>query len=242
MHLSFKVILILLFLVIAMIAFYGWRFYRLIKISETIIVRTIPYTLSWSASGVSLLVLGDSTAVWVGADNLDDSIAALLTKRVGATRVEHHWVSWAIVADVKDQVAEIEKQEYDYILLQIWGNDMTRFHNLATVAVEYEALIASLPRHKILIVTSCGNLWGAQIFPHIMGYIYEYVSRSYHTKFAEIVTRYGGIYVDLFDERRADPFIASPEIYLAADLFHPSSIGYRYWFTKIETKLWEKEK
>lgn len=237
-----KILSGLLIVTIVVVAFYGIRFYRLVQVSKGIIARTTPYTLSWNTGWVSLLVLGDSTAVWVGADNPDDSIAGLLAKHIGATRVEHHWVSWAVVADVRDQVAELAEQEYDYILLQIWGNDMTRFHDLHKIAIEYETLIASLPKHKILIVTSCGNLWGAQIFPRIIGYIYEDISRSYHAKFAEIVTRHGGIYVDLFDERPVDPFIVSPEIYLAADLFHPSSTGYRYWFTKVEMRLWEKGK
>jgi lysophospholipase L1-like esterase len=114
---------------------------------------------------------------------------------------------------------------------------MTRLHSLDTVAKDYEKLIESLPKHKTLIVMSCGNLGGAKIFPSIIGRLYERISRRYHAKFAEIVTRYGGVYIEIFDERSVDPFIREPEVYLAADLFHPSSTGYKYWFTKVEAKL-----
>ena len=63
MHIYIKLSLLLLVLTLAVTAFYGWRFSRLVKVSEGIMARTTPYTLSGSASGVSLLILGDSTAV-----------------------------------------------------------------------------------------------------------------------------------------------------------------------------------
>ncbi len=63
MHIYLKLFLSLLSLAILIIAFYGYRFYRLMKVSESIMAHTTPYTLAGSASGVSLLVLGDSTAV-----------------------------------------------------------------------------------------------------------------------------------------------------------------------------------
>lgn len=118
---------------------------------------------------------------------------------------------------------------------------MTRFHDLDTVARDYESLIVSLPKHKYLIVMSCGNLGGAQIFPSMVGYFYERISRSYHAKFAEIVSRHSGIYIEIFDEREDDPFIREPQIYLAPDLFHPSSTGYKYWFTKVEKSLKDRK-
>ena len=114
---------------------------------------------------------------------------------------------------------------------------MTRLHRLSRVAPEFEALIENLPKHRRLIVLTCGNLGGAGIFPRVIGYIYEHISRTYHAKLREIVTKHGGIYVDLFDERGSDPFIREPKIYLAPDYFHPSSRGYEYWFAKVEAEI-----
>lgn len=114
---------------------------------------------------------------------------------------------------------------------------MTRLHNLDSVAKDYENILKLLPKHQRLIVMSCGNLGGAKIFPSIIGRLYERVSRSYHARFSEIVTRYGGVYIQIFDERAVDPFIREPQVYLAADLFHPSSIGYRYWFSKLVNQV-----
>ena len=58
-----NVLLTLFLILIGIIAFYGYRLYRLMKISEGIVARTVPYSLSGSTGGISLLVLGDSTAV-----------------------------------------------------------------------------------------------------------------------------------------------------------------------------------
>lgn len=235
-----KILFLILLIVVLIVGWYGYRFYRLLRISEGIIARTNAYSLPGS-SGTTLLVLGDSTAVGVGAENPEESIAWQLSKYINAWEVENQWVSWAIVSDVASQIVLTRKKEYDYILLQIGGNDMTRLHDLMQVSRDYESLIENLPRHKYLIITSCGNLGGAQIFPRFIGYIYERVSRSYHTKFKEIVTRHGGIYVDIFDERAVDPFIREPNLYLAADLFHPSSLGYKYWFSKVTAQIWFHE-
>ncbi len=232
-----KILLLIILALMITIGSYGYRFYLLLRISEGIIAQTIPYSLPWSSSGVSLLVLGDSTAVGVWADHPEESIAWQLAKYIRATRVENQGVSGWVVAWVASQVALTKEKEYDYILLQIGGNDMTRLHDLEDVAKDYENLIISLPKHKKLIVMSCGNLGGAKIFPSIIGRIYERISRSYHTKFKEIVTLHGGIYIEIFDEREVDPFIREPEIYLAPDLFHPSSAGYKYWFTKVRAQI-----
>jgi hypothetical protein len=58
-----KILIVILALFIAILAFYGYRFSRLVKVSEGIIARTTPYSLSGGTEGKSLLVLGDSTAV-----------------------------------------------------------------------------------------------------------------------------------------------------------------------------------
>lgn len=235
-----KIFLLILLSLIIVAGWYGYRFYRLLRISEDIMARTHAYSLVWR-SGTTLLVLGDSTAVGVGAENPEESIAWQLSKYIRASEVENQWVSWAIVSDVARQVALARAKEYDYILLQIGGNDMTRLHDLMKVSKDYESLISSLPKHKYLIVMSCGNLGGARIFPRFIGYIYERISRSYHAKFREIVIWYGGIYIDIFDERAVDPFIRNPGSYLAADLFHPSSLGYEYWFSKVTAQIWPQK-
>ncbi len=49
-----------------------------------------------------------------------------------------------------------------------------------------------------------------------------------------LVEKYNGDYIQLFVERETDPFVLEPEKYLAEDVFHPSSLGYAEWFSKIE--------
>ena len=62
------------------------------------------------------------------------------------------------MTDMPAQLKKIEEKEYDYILLQIGGNDMVQLHNVDRVSAEFENILKSLPKRKKLIVTSCGNL------------------------------------------------------------------------------------
>ncbi len=231
---SFSKILIILAAIIAIIVVYEiCRVFYYIHISIWLVASAEPYTLSGSSNWLSVLVLWDSTAVGVGATTRQDSIPGRLAKYVGATRVENHAISGATVADVGSQLAQVEKKEYDYILLQIGANDMVAFHSLEIVSRDYEVLLKSLPKAKKLIVLSCGNLGGAKIFPKIMGIYYEAISRNYHAKFRTIVENHGGVYVDIFEEPSVDPFVLQPDVYLAKDYFHPSSVGYAHWFEKL---------
>ncbi len=234
---SVQVLPILISIFILCIIYYGYRTYWFIQISRVIVSHTQSYSLTGSHQWISLLILGDSTAVGVGADHSADSIAGRLAKYVGVTRVENHGVSWAIVRDIVAQLAKVEKQEYDYILLQIWGNDMVRFHDLSEISREFEQILNHLPKSKTLIVQSCGNLGGASIFPRIMSAIYENISRSYHAQLWALVAKHWGIYIDLFEERSIDPFVLQPDIYIAADHFHPSSIWYGHWFDKLTIQI-----
>lgn len=52
-----NILLALFFILIGIIAFYGYRFYRLMKLSEGIVARTVPYSLTGSTDSISLLVL-----------------------------------------------------------------------------------------------------------------------------------------------------------------------------------------
>lgn len=223
--------------IIAIWGSYFIRFKKLSAISSWIIQNTKAYYLEKNAEGPSILVLGDSTAVWIWAQHPNESTAGLLSEHLQASYVENNWVSWALIEDVFSQIQKAKRSQYDYILLQIWGNNMTRFHSLEKTLPQFEKLLQALPPYTHLIVQSCGNLGWAKIFPWFIGIFYERVSRKYNTAFEDMTQKYNGIYVSLFDERELDPYIQKPHIYLAADLFHPSSQGYAYWFEKLVKKL-----
>ena len=225
--------IIILLLIAIVIVYEIGRIYYYIRISAWLVTEARPYILTGSHDWISLLVLWDSTAVGVWADTPSDSIAGRLAKYIGATRVENHGVSWAIVVDVDSQLVQVEQEEYDYILLQIGANNMVALHNLGVVSRDYELLLKNLPKTKQLIVFSCGNLGWAKLFPRIIGALYERISRQYHAKLSNIVANHWGIYVNLFEERSVDPFVLEPDIYLAADYFHPSSSWYGIWFNKL---------
>jgi lysophospholipase L1-like esterase len=60
----------------------------------------------------------------------------------------------------------------------------------------------------------------------------DWRSRQMHHIVREAAEQHGLVYVDLFHEYDADPFVSQPELN-ASDGLHPSDAGYRAWFDAL---------
>ena len=119
---------LVLLIVVVYVGYEYFRIQNLIQVSAGLVAEVRPYE---NATGtVSVLVLGDSTAVGVGSPS-DESVAGRLGEYLHAS-VENHAVSGAVTADLPGQIAKAQKQHYDLILIQIGANDIIRFHSPAT--------------------------------------------------------------------------------------------------------------
>ena len=85
-------------------------FYSKIKISKELVDKTISYKKSGSDFSKKLLVLGDSTAVGVGAGSPEQSIPGRLAGRLDFTYVENHAVSGATIKDLSNQINKISQK------------------------------------------------------------------------------------------------------------------------------------
>jgi lysophospholipase L1-like esterase len=184
-----------------------------------------------------LLVLGDSTAVGVGAAKPEDSIAGLTSTYINATYVENYAVSGATTSDVFSQLEHAKLSTYDTILLQVGGNDIIRFHDVATTAKELSNLLQQLPESKHVYITSVGNVGDATFFPFFIRPFHDSLNIKYHTAFAKIAKQHGATYINLNQQSQTARFIAEPKTYYASDGLHPSSDGYRLWFEIISPFL-----
>lgn len=226
----------ILLLIGALCVYPAYSFLRKVRISSGLIERAIPYQLA-GERGVSVLVLGDSTAVGVGAENQKDTLAALLSDRVHATQLDNFAVSGARVRDLAHQVQNIRKEKYNYILIGIGGNDVIRFGNAKNAARHLSVILSGLPVHDRLIVYMAGNVGATQLFPKVMNPQYRNRSLRFHSEFSTVVSGAGGTYVNLYSPPETDPFLKHPELYLAKDGLHPSSAGYKLWFERISAAL-----
>ena len=213
------------------------RYY--IYISKNLIKKTVVFSNESSSTAQSLLILGDSTAYGVGAFQSEDSLPALVAFQMGATYIENHGVSGAKIEDLHEQLQQIKKDNYNLILIQIGANNIVARDSAEKESKKLEVEIKELQKlSKRIIFLSAGNLGGAPAIPFLFRPYYRNLTLTYHKEFQALSDRIGIIYVNLYEDPTVDPFVLQPQIYFAEDKFHPSSEGYKYWFSKVEKYLY----
>lgn len=212
--------------------------HKKLQVSKKLIHAATPYSLSSNDLSKTLLVLGDSTAVGVGARSASDTVPAKVSHLFHSTYVENYAISGAVVADLTKQIANAKQKKYDVILVQIGANDMIRFRNADATTKELENILENLKeKSATIILLSAGNLGGAPLIPHPFRKIYTNLNLRYHANFEEMSKRLGIIYVNTYSDPSVDPFMLNPQKYFAGDSFHPSSDGYEIWFEKVKQKI-----
>ncbi len=232
-----KIFLILLAIAVIAVLLFVWISLRKVQISEALMASTEPFQMQSDNFKKTMLVLGDSTGVGVGATRPEESVPGLVAKEVGATYVENQAVSGAQVPDVQGQIGKTKLPHYAYIVLQVGANDVTHFHDIEEVSTMLKDALVALPPHDHLVVLMAGNVGAASAFPWFIKPYYTKQTLRYHAAFADIVSKAGGRYVDLYIDPKIDPFVREPKVYLAIDGFHPSSAGYALWFERIKQIL-----
>ena len=209
-----------------------------IHISKGLIKDAVKFSNESSDLSQSLLVLGDSTAYGVGASKKEDSLPALVAHQIAATYVENHSVSGAKIEDLQDQIKQIQKGSYNLILIQIGANNIVARDKVTEESVILEKEIRVLQKlSKKIIFLSAGNLGGAPAIPFLFHPYYKNLTLAYHKEFQDLSDRTGVTYVNLYEDPSVDPFVLHPQLYFAKDKFHPSSVGYKYWFSQVEKYL-----
>ena len=122
----FMIIGILSFVIVLQIAFSLFELKKTTAISMQLIGKTTPFQLVTANAEFPVLVLGDSTAVGVGANQMSESLPALFAQHVRATQVENYASSGTTVRELSSQIAHAKRSHYQYILVQIGANDVTK--------------------------------------------------------------------------------------------------------------------
>ncbi len=199
--------------------------------------ETVPFEQISSDYAKTLLVLGDSTAVGVGASKPEESVAGRLAAHLGATYVENRAASGAATEDLKVQMDHAARRTYDVILIQIGGNDIIMLRSAKKSASALDLALMELPEAKQVYLMSAGNVGGATTFPLLVRVFHTWSTKAFHSWFTKVAKRRGITYVNLYEPRSRDLFISESGRYLSADGLHPSSEGYALWFEKLRTYL-----
>ncbi len=215
------------------------RTQQLIKVGEKMAAETVAYTRHVGDPAFTILFIGDSTAVGVGASTPEKSIAGLVANRYPDSEIVNNGVSGAKAVDVLEQIKQIDTS-YDLMMIHVGGNDVVRFTSLDDFRNSIRTIL-ELAKQKApqVLLTSTGNVGTVTLFPAPTRWIFDRRSRSIREILIDEVARAGeGVrYTDLFRERPQDPFAEDPKAYYAKDQFHPSDAGYADWFSLMDVQL-----
>ncbi len=235
-----KIVLILLTLVLLYGVYEAIRVYSLSNKSRELIVSASAFARE---NGVrSMLVLGDSTAVGVGALP-EDSVAGRLAILLDAT-VENYAVSGARVVDIIAQIEKSKKETYDLVLIQAGANYITHGTALADVRAELEKTLskaASLSGR--VVVLTAGKVGDAPLIPWFARKFLNQRTAKVRDVFIETTARHNAVYVDIYAHELN--FSSDIPRFYAPDQFHLSGDGYGEWFSIVREyveKAWPELK
>lgn len=209
--------------------------------SGSLVRLSAPYVTSNKGNGPSILVVGDSTGVGTGAARPEDSVAGRLAEALEASSVVNLAVNGAKIKDAVVQLQSLPAESaFDLVLIQAGGNDVLRFTSKVQLQQDTEsALREAKLRGKRVVAMSSGNVGLAPLFFWPLSFVYDRQTRAAREIFKAETARQGVSYVDLFKEKKDEPFSADPKRYYAKDFLHPSSEGYRLWFEELQSVLKE---
>lgn len=226
--------------VLAVLLWIAWTALNLFmraRIATVMMAEAVPYEALTTDFAKTLLILGDSTGVGSGAVRPEESIAGRLAPFIGATYVENQAKNGAAVEDLSTQIQHIRLSHYDFILIQIGGNDILAFHSAKKMAYMLDKIMDTLPDAGKIVLVSAGNVGGATLIPLVARPLYTYMTLRVHKEFGKLAKKRGITYVNLFIPPSKDPFVKDPGRYLSPDGLHPSSEGYEFWFEQIKRAL-----
>jgi len=201
--------------------------------------RTIPFESSPKKPEGHFLVIGDSLASGVGAEDFHNSVAGRLVRDYPTMHISNRGQNGSKLLDIVHTLPQLEEQFFDMIILQIGGNDILAYTSPQDVEVHLKKILSTLKKisnnHVVLVgplnVASSELFW----FPFTMLFsarsnmmrdIFYRISKSSHVPF-----------VDLYRARFHDPFAKNRALYFAKDKIHPSDEGYSYIYNRIKDTI-----
>ena len=193
--------------------------------------RSQAYQQTPAQATVRLLVVGDSTAVGTGASDAAHSVAGLMGQTYPKLAIENRAFNGAQHADVLQQLQRGGR--FDIVLVQAGGNDVIRLRDLQDLTADVQRVTqAAKQLAPLVVLMPCGNVGNAPFFFAPVSWWMTNRARELHRIVSGVAQQQGAVYVGLFHERDADPFVKDPSLN-ANDGLHPSDGGYAVWWQRL---------
>ena len=226
-------------ILVIFLTYQAYRTWKFIDIGKGLAAKAVPFERVDKNAESSILIIGDSTVVGTGASDPTQSIAGRVGEVFPESSIVNMGTNGAKTVDLIPKLRDLESR-YDLIMIHIGGNDVVRFTSYEQVkdSIEEVLRLAKTKSDRVTI-TSTGNVGTALLLPFGSRWIFEKRTRRVRDIFMKAARDLDVTYIDLFREKKEDPFHQNPSVYYASDLFHPSNAGYDSWFIRIGTALEE---
>ena len=192
------------------------------------------------SQGYSMLVLGDSTGVGVGACHPEESTAGRLGAEFPDADIVNVSRSGARVCDTLAQASQWigMKRRFDLAVLHVGANDIVRATSREKLASDCDALLAELKQvADRLIWLGPANVGLAPLFPLPYSWLLAARSRAAATIFANSAAKHGAAFVDFCGSEHGQHLRRGGRQHFAVDGFHPSSSTYGHGYSAIRAAI-----
>lgn len=190
------------------------------------------------AEVLRFVVLGDSTAAGLGAEDPSGAYATVLAERLARernVRVELTvlGISGARVGDVlNEQVPAVGGLQPDLVFVGIGANDVTHLTPLSRIEDEMTMVVERLQETGAAIVVAGAPDMRATAWHQPLRWLAGIRGDQVAAAIEQVGHDQGVGVVELAEE--TGPFFeADPRAHFSSDEFHPSALGYRRWADAI---------
>lgn len=189
-----------------------------------------------SEGPLRLVVIGDSTAVGVGAGSKRKSYPAILAARVGVHRpielsvLGRPGLRWQHVAALLSDAAAMDN---DIVLIGVGGNDAIHLTPLPRLRAAVAAALDELRRARATVLVVLGPRFDSPAVPRPLRDVVAARCRAVNRAITRVASARGINVVDT-ESVIGDAFARDPDRLYSDDRFHPSAAGYELWAGAIE--------
>lgn len=191
------------------------------------------YKKSYGGKPIQLLMLGDSIAAGLGAEEPNGTPGARLAKKLGKTakrpvRLTTGAVVGSETSRVMEQLERLpETYHADVAVLVVGGNDVIHRVPISESAKQLAEIIATLREQGVpVVVGTCPDIGALRAVPQPLRALGSRVSRQLGAAQSQAALEAGAYVVNLSKVVRPF-FITNPDEMFSLDRFHPSTLGYR---------------
>jgi lysophospholipase L1-like esterase len=204
-----------------------------IRFSRRLVAQTVPAQSSPECCRSTIVVAGDSTAFGVGALPAE-STAGRIASAFPNARVINVARSGSRIGHVAEQLASLDIERADLILIQAGANDVLEFRSAKKVEADARTAMARAKALSPNVILMPGhNFSVAPFFLRGIKRIIMWHAVRVHATITRVTAELDVIFVDLFRHATDAAFVKEPHRYYCPDGLHPSAEGYALWFAAL---------